>query len=90
MSDFGLFMRYLYNLHNLDNSYGKVNFLKHIKKLFFKIFTLHIKILRGYYIKKNKEKLSRKARKMYQSFSEKKKKAKSVNMLLCNIEIFLV
>ena len=49
-------------------------------------FFLYIKMSTGWY-QKNKERLRKKARKMYQNLSEEEK-TKIVNMLVNNIEIF--
>ena len=64
-----------------------VTFIFKVYKKLIKLFFLYIKILTGYY-QKNKDKLSKKknARETYQ---EKKKKRKSANMLVSNIETAL-
>ena len=81
MSDFDLFIKYSYSLHNLHNLYGKVNFLKHKKTdkiIFYNFFSLYIKLWTGYYRKnqKTKKKYSKKSRERHQNPSEVEKDKK--------------
>ena len=71
MSDFWLFIKYSYNIHNLHNSYFKAYQNRMIKYFFTNFFAIY-KMLTGYY-QENKEMIPEKACERYQNLSEVEK-----------------